>query len=209
MLEFEAAAQKALPSAHFGYLASGVDGDRTLAANRNGFDRIYLRPRRLIDVSRTDMKLDLFGTSMDYPFFLCPLGNQKAFHTEGEIAVVRGAKSRNAMFTLSTAASTSIEDASQAFGGPPWYQLYATNKWEITERLIKRVENAGCSVIFVTMDTLAGRYSETQLRSRRMDSRQCIVCHPKDGFYRRTDVRRDRYGWTYDKHSNYDLGRHR
>src|SRR5579862_4680006 len=84
VLDFEAAARKALPPAHFGYVATGVDDDATLRANRDGFSRIYLRPRRLVDITTADLRTNLFGTVWDTPIGLAPVGNQKAFHAEGE-----------------------------------------------------------------------------------------------------------------------------
>src|SRR5579872_352170 len=84
VLDFEAAARKALPPAHFGYVATGVDDDATLRANRDGFNRIYLRPRRLVDITNADLRTNLFGTVWEMPIGLAPVGNQKAFHPEGE-----------------------------------------------------------------------------------------------------------------------------
>jgi isopentenyl diphosphate isomerase/L-lactate dehydrogenase-like FMN-dependent dehydrogenase len=43
----------------------------------------------LVDVSRLDMSVELFGTRYASPIFLCPLGSQKAFQAEGEVAVAR------------------------------------------------------------------------------------------------------------------------
>jgi len=37
VFDFEAAARKALPPAHWGYLSTGVDDDATLQANLQGF----------------------------------------------------------------------------------------------------------------------------------------------------------------------------
>jgi hypothetical protein len=89
VFEFEAAARKALPPAHFGYLATGVDSDATLKANREAFSHYQLRPRRLIDVSRIDLTTELFGAKWETPIAIAPVGSQKAFHTEGEIAVAK------------------------------------------------------------------------------------------------------------------------
>src|SRR5579864_981422 len=61
VFDFEAAARKALPPAHFGYMATGVDSDLTLKANREGFSHYQLRPRRLVDVSHNDMSTEMFG----------------------------------------------------------------------------------------------------------------------------------------------------
>src|SRR3974377_390251 len=74
VMDFEEAAHKALPPAHWGYMASGVDDDLTLKTNLAAFKRIQLRPRRLVDVSKTDLSVELFGTVWEGPIFLCPVG---------------------------------------------------------------------------------------------------------------------------------------
>ena len=43
LMDFEAAARKALPPAHYGYLMTGVEDDRTVAENSKAFERIRLR----------------------------------------------------------------------------------------------------------------------------------------------------------------------
>jgi isopentenyl diphosphate isomerase/L-lactate dehydrogenase-like FMN-dependent dehydrogenase len=187
VFDFEAAARKALPAAHFGYMATGVDDDLTLKANRDGFSRIYLRPRRLIDITKVDMKTQIFGTTWESPIGLAPVGNAKAFHPEGELPTTRAAKAKKTLQILSTATNSSFEDVSQTLGRPPWYQLYVTSRFDFTERLVKRVEAAGCEIIAITVDTQAGRRTETFERSRRLDKRECITCHgsTREDFYRR------------------------
>jgi len=177
VFEFEAAARKALPPAHFGYMATGVDGDVTLKANREGFSHYQLRPRRLVDVSRIDMSTEIFGTKWDTPIVISPVGSQKAFHPEGEVAVARAAQTKKTLQVLSTVATSSVEDVTAARGAPIWYQLYATNKWDATKKMIKRVEAAGCPVLVFTVDQLGGRNVETQYLQRRLDTRQCANCH--------------------------------
>ena len=177
VLEFEAAARKALPPAHFGYLSTGVDGDLTLKANRDGFSHFQLRPRRLVDVSRLDTSTELFGTKWDTPIVLAPVGSQKAFHPEGEIAVAKAAQARKTLQVLSTVATSSVEDVTNARGAPIWYQLYVTTRWEATLKMIKRAEAAGCPVLVFTVDQLGGRNTETQFLLRRSDTRQCVNCH--------------------------------
>ena len=187
VMDFEAAARKALPPAHFGYMATGVDDDLTLKANRDGFIRYYLRPKRLIDVTSADLRTELFGRTWDCPIGLSPIGNQKAFHEQGELPVARAARSRKTLMILSTASNTSIEDVKSTLGEAPWYQLYPTSRWENTERLIRRVEAAGCPAVALTVDTQAGRHTETFERSKRLDKRNCTVCHgtTREDFYRR------------------------
>src|SRR5690349_18563847 len=94
VMDFEPAAQAILPPAHWGYMASGVDDDLTIKANREGFTHFRLRPRRLVDVSTIDMTTEVFGTTWAMPLFLSPVGGQKMFHSAGEIAVARAARAR-------------------------------------------------------------------------------------------------------------------
>lgn len=180
VFEFETAARKALPPAHFGYMATGVDSDATVKANREGYSHYLLRPRRLVDVSHVDMTTELFGTKWPTPIVIDPVGSQKAFHPEGEIAVARAARARNTLQILSTVTTSSVEEVTKARGAPIWYQLYPTNRWDVTQKLVKRAEAAGCPTLVFTVDNLVGRNTETQTLFRRMDSRQCSNCHGAD-----------------------------
>jgi isopentenyl diphosphate isomerase/L-lactate dehydrogenase-like FMN-dependent dehydrogenase len=177
LMDFEEAARRALPTAHWGYMASGVDDDLTLKANREGFQRFHLRPRRLVDVSRVDMRTELFGTVWDTPIFLCPVGGQRMFHPDGEVAVARAAAAKRTLQILSTATSATVEEVARARGAAPWYQLYIPSQWEGVERLVRRVEAVGCPVLVWTIDLLGGRNLETAERARRGDTRDCTACH--------------------------------
>jgi 4-hydroxymandelate oxidase len=180
--DFEAMARRVLPPAHWGYMATGVDGEDTLRANSRGFDRYQLRVRRFVDVSRIDMGMELFGQKFASPVMLCPVGSQRAFHAEGELAVARAAQARGQLQMLSTQSSTPIEDVAKARGGSGlWYQLYTTNSWDITTKLLKRAEAAGCPVVAVTVDLPAGRNTETDQRMARVDTRACPTCHGAAG----------------------------
>ncbi len=187
VLDFEAAARKTLPPAHFGYMATGVDDDATLRANRDGFNRIQLRPRRLVDITHADLRTELFGVTWDTPIALAPVGNQKAFHAEGELPVARAARAKKTLQILSTVTNTPLDQVGDALGRPVWYQLYTTSRWDITEKLVRHAEAAGCPVLVLTVDTQAGRHIETFERLRRMDTRKCEVCHGtnQEGFFRR------------------------
>jgi isopentenyl diphosphate isomerase/L-lactate dehydrogenase-like FMN-dependent dehydrogenase len=177
VFDFEALAKKVLPPAHWGYMATGVDGEETLRANRDGFSRYQLRPRRFVDVSRLEMSLELFGTRYNSPIILCPVGSQKAFHADGEVAAARAALAKGNPQMLSTQTSYAVEDVVKARGGPIWYQLYTTDNFEITTKLVKRAEAAGCTVTAVTVDLPAGRNTPTMQRFQRADTRACGSCH--------------------------------
>jgi 4-hydroxymandelate oxidase len=177
VMDFEPAARKALPPAHFGYLATGVDDDGTVRANREGYSRIQIRARRLVDVEEIDMSVKLLDTKWETPLVLSPVSAQKAFHPEGEVAVARAARAKGHLMMLSTVATSSIEDVSVAAGAPVWQQLYPTNVWEVGRAIVKRAEAAGAPAIVLTVDLQEGSNRETLFRAQRVDKRECSACH--------------------------------
>jgi 4-hydroxymandelate oxidase len=177
VFDFEAAAQKAIPPAHWGYLMTGVDGEETLKANREGYSRYQLKTRRFVDVSKMDMSVDLFGAKYNSPIVLCPVGSQRAFHRDGEVGAARAAQTKGHLQILSTQTSIAVEDVIKARGGPIWYQLYTTDNFDVTAKLVKRAEAAGCTAVAVTVDLPAGRNTETMSRLQRQDTRVCANCH--------------------------------
>ena len=187
VFDFEMVARQTLPPAHYGYLATGVDDDLTLQANRTGFSKFQIRARRLVDVSRIDTSVELLGTTWKTPIALAPVGSQKAFHADGEVASARAAGARGHLLILSTGTTTSVENVTSAWGGPIWYQLYPTDTWRITQALVKRAERAGCPVLVLTVDLPVGRNTETEARFAKSDTRQCTSCHQPGwaGYFRR------------------------
>ena len=176
VFDFEPVAKKNLPPAHFGYMATGIDDEVTLRANREGFLKFQLRPRRLVDVATIDMTIELLGTTFDSPIVIAPTGSNRAFHADGEVAVANAARTGNHLQILSSAATTSIEEVISARGAPVWFQLYP-RRWEITQALLKRAERAGAFVAVVTVDGGTSTNWETLARLRRIDTRQCDDCH--------------------------------
>jgi isopentenyl diphosphate isomerase/L-lactate dehydrogenase-like FMN-dependent dehydrogenase len=177
VFDFEPVMKKNVPPAHFGYMATGADDEMTLRANREGFRKFELRPRRLVDVSKIDMSAEILGAKYDSPIVIAPTGSNRAFHPDAEVAVAKAAKLGNHLQILSTVATTSIEDAIAARGAPLWFQLYTTQRWEIAEGLVRRAEAAGAPAIAVTLDVRSSAKWETFVRLRRTDTRDCGSCH--------------------------------
>lgn len=78
-----------------------------------------------------------------------------------------------------------------------WYQLYTTNNWDVTRKLLNRAEAAGCPVVAVTVDFPAGRNTETDQREAclrvafaYLTSRRSVAAHRSS---RATMARRE---WT-------------
>jgi 4-hydroxymandelate oxidase len=179
VFDFEPVMRQNVPPAHFGYMASGIDDEVTLRANREGFLKFQLRPRRLVDVSKVDMSTNILGTKYSSPIIIAPTGGHKAYNLDGEEGVAKAAKTGDHLMILSTQTSTGVEDVIKARGAPIWMQLYATNKFEVAAHHVKRAENAGCTGLAVTVDRSGGRNQETLFRLRRADTRQCNDCHDR------------------------------
>jgi len=123
VFDFEFVARKNVSPGHFGYMASGIDDEITLRANREAFTRLQLRLRRLTDVTKVETGTELFGVRWPTPIVIAPTGGNRAYHQDGDLAVARAAKARAHLQILSTVASTSVEDVVQARGAPVWFQL--------------------------------------------------------------------------------------
>jgi 4-hydroxymandelate oxidase len=181
VMEFEALARAALPPAHFGYIATGNDDDRTVARNHDAFSHYEIRAHRFVDVSRIDSSRSLLGTSWPTPIYLSAVSGQRAFHPDAELGTARAAKSRSMLMMLSNVGSTAVEPVIEARGAPVWQQLYPTDDWRVTEGVVKRAQAAGCPAIVLTVDSQVGRdyvrNNETLFRAMRSDSRTCSDCH--------------------------------
>lgn len=181
VFDMERAARETLPAAHFGYVATGVDGEAAQAGNRSAFERIHLRPRRLVDVSRLDTRVRLFDHDWPTPIVLAPAGSQRALHADGELSTARAALALAHLMALSTVSSTGIEAVNEARGEPVWYQLYATSNWEVTKAIVDRTRRAGCPVLVLTVDLPVYSNRLTQIRWARIDDRDCSGCHSAGG----------------------------
>src|SRR4051794_29028898 len=173
VFDFEPVCRANVPPAHFGYMASGIDDEVTLRANREDFLKFQLRPRRLVDVSKVDTSTEILGVKYDSPIVIAPIGGQQSFHEDGEVAVAKAARAGNHLQILSTVSNIGVEEVTAARGAPLWYQLYATNKWEVAKAMVARAEKAGCLAVAVTVDRSGGRNQETLFRLRSTDTREC------------------------------------
>jgi 4-hydroxymandelate oxidase len=176
VFDFEAAAKKNLLPEHWAYLATGVDDDSTLRANRDGFTRYQIRMRPLSDFSKLDMGIQLFGRRWNTPIVICPVASLKGFHTDGEKGVARAANAKGHLQMLSTMTSTAVEDVNKERGEPVWYQLYARDQWSETIKMVKRAETAGCPTLLWTVDLLGGSNRETFRRAQPRDGVRGALC---------------------------------
>ena len=129
IFDLKATAQELLPPAHYGYMATGVNSDATLRANRTAFENYFLRSKRLVNIRQIDTRVTIFGEEWPTPIVVAPCGSQRAFHSDGELATARAANKLNHLQILSTVSSTPIEQVAEARGAPVWFQLYTLGGW--------------------------------------------------------------------------------
>ncbi len=177
VFDFHTVAKHVLPTSHYGYLATGTDGNETLIANRKAFERVYLRPMRMVDTSNVSLDTVLLDTPINSPILLAPVGSQKAFHAEGELASARAAKARGNLQILSNVSSNSIEDVIDARGAPVGFQLYPTSNWSVASKMLRRAEKAGAEFVVLTVDLNSGSNRVLLGQYSRADERDCSACH--------------------------------
>jgi lactate 2-monooxygenase len=155
-IAFEALEQQAkahLNPETWGFLADGAGSQDTLRANLAAFRRWRIVPRMLLDVTKRDLNVKLFGTSLPAPVLLAPIGAQSILHPQAEVAVARAAASLNIPFVLSNSSSRSIEEVAQAAGNATrWFQLYWSKDPQLNASFVQRAERAGYSALVVTLD---------------------------------------------------------
>src|SRR5438552_8028684 len=151
--DFERLARERLTHMAYEFVAGGAADEVTLRWNRESFDRIRLRPRVLEDVSRINTAVTLFGETLPHPILLAPVAYQRLFHVGGEVEAVRGASEAKAIYVVSTACTSTIEEIAAAATSPLWLQLYLQSDREVTRDLVSRAEAAGVRALCLTVDT--------------------------------------------------------
>lgn len=120
----------------------------------------------LVNATRRDLSVNLFGTNYDHPLLVAPVGVQSIMHADGEEATARACKSVGVPMILSTAATRSIEQVAAANAdGQRWYQLYwpRPQNEEVTASLLARAKAAGFTTLVVTLDTFSLAWRPTDL----------------------------------------------
>jgi 4-hydroxymandelate oxidase len=153
LTDLEAIAQSRMEHMAWEYVEGAAADEISLRWNREAYDRLRLNPRVLRDVGTVDTRVSVLGLGLPHPILLAPTALHKLAHPEGELATARGAEAGGALMTLSTLASTTLEDVARASAGPKWFQLYVQKDLGYTAELVQRAEAAGYRALVITVDT--------------------------------------------------------
>jgi 4-hydroxymandelate oxidase len=134
------------------YIDGGSDGELTLAANREAFQRVQFRPRVMVDVSRCPTGTTLLGDPLAAPLGVAPTAYHQMVHGDGEVATAKGAGAAGALFVVSMFASRTVEDIATAATGPLWLQLYWLRRRAALADLVRRAAAAGYRALVLTVD---------------------------------------------------------
>ena len=145
-------ARRRVPKMFFDYAEGGSYAEETLRANRADFERIKLRQRVLVDVSRRELATTMIGKPVAAPFALAPIGLCGMQWGDGEILACRAAQVAGIPFCLSTMSICAIEDVAAAVEKPFWFQLYVMKDRGFVRALIERAAAARCSALVLTID---------------------------------------------------------
>lgn len=163
--DFEKVAKRRLPRMVYDFVAGGADGEVTLRANREAFDRVRWAPRFLSDVSGRDITTSVLGQHLEVPFVCGPAGLARLVHREGELAVARAAGKAGTVFVVSTGSSYSLEEIADAATGPVWFQLYLWKSSEVVKSLVERARASGYEALVLTIDVPAVGKRERDFRN--------------------------------------------
>jgi 4-hydroxymandelate oxidase len=150
----EAAARSRLDPMWFDYLAGGAGEERAVAANRDAWTSLSLRPSYLRDVRGTSAATTLLGRGTAAPIVVAPTAMHRLFHADGERATALGAAEAGLTYAVSMCATTALEElAAVAPGAPRWMQLYMQADRAITKECCERAAEAGYEALVLTVDS--------------------------------------------------------
>ncbi len=155
--DFRKRAKRALPAPIYHYLAGGADGEWSLSNNEEAFALYQLLPEYLKNISEISTRTQVLGAELEAPIILSPTGMSRLFHHHKEPAVARAAAKAGLMYSLSTMATTSIEDVAKASTGCKMFQIYIHKDRSLTKEFVDRAKASGYQALCLTVDTpLAG-----------------------------------------------------
>merc|ERR1719171_2133865 len=152
--DFEAVAQRVMEPTAWAYYSSGGDDEITLRENRRAYQRIYFKPRILINVREISLATTIAGFGSEMPCYFTATALGKLAHPDAEPGIVRAAHRAGLIYMLPTLSSAPLSDMLKAMapGQVCFAQLYVNPVRSRSEAYIKELEAGGVKALFATVD---------------------------------------------------------
>lgn len=136
--------------------------------NHSAFQRIWFRPRILVNVEKVDFSTTMLGTPTSIPFYVTATALGKLGHVEGEVVLTRASQKHDVIQMIPTLASCAFDEIVDAAGPGQvqWLQLYVNKDRAITKRIVEHAEKRGCKGLFITVDAPQLGRREKDMRTK-------------------------------------------
>ena len=158
-------ARRRLPRAIFEYVDRGSEDDAAVKTNRAALDRVKIRPRSLVDVTKRDQSVTLFGKVRKMPIIIGPTGGAGLTWYDAELCLARAAARAGIPATIATAATVPMEKIAAEATAGYWQQLYLWNDRSLSHQIMERANKASAEVLMLTVDTAVGSNREHNARN--------------------------------------------
>jgi L-lactate dehydrogenase (cytochrome)/(S)-mandelate dehydrogenase len=149
--DYRRAAGRRLPRMVWTFVDGGADDLRTIAGNRDAFDRWWLSPNVLTGHDHHELSTEVAGLPVSMPVLLAPTGFTGLSRWKGDIEATHAAQRAGTRYALSTASSWSLEEIADAADREHIFQLYP-GSGGVAVSLMRRAWSAGYRTLFVTVD---------------------------------------------------------
>ncbi len=192
--DMRAAARRRLPRVVFDFIDGAAEDEVSMARNESGFRDITVTPRYLVDVAERSQTTEIFGQTYASPFGIGPTGMANLAWPGADTALAEAAAAANLPFTLSTAASSTIEEIAPKIPEHFWFQVYAQKDRNVTGDLFQRAADAGAKVLMITVDTPIPAKRERDIRNGFILPLKLSLKHIADA------ARKPAWSWQFIRH---------
>jgi isopentenyl diphosphate isomerase/L-lactate dehydrogenase-like FMN-dependent dehydrogenase len=159
--EFEEVAKRRLNKLAYDFIAGGVEDEYTLRANREAYSRWHLVPRVMVDVSKVDTSIELFGSKLEQPIIIAPTGGKNLVLPDADTVVAKAALATKTPICSATGVQKLLAD------GQPlewWSNSIGQPTKTGAVSYARRIQDQGGRAIVVTVDN---QYQSNRDRNNR------------------------------------------
>ncbi len=164
--DLEGEVAQIIPKGGLDYIRGGAGTERTMMRNITSFDNVDIVPRVLTGVVEPNITTTIFGTEIALPVIAAPAAAHGLAHVSAEAGTAHGVAAAGTIMSVSTYASSTLEEIARAGrGAPQWFQLYLSKDENFNRQIVKKAEDLGYKAIILTVDAPVGGNRIADLRN--------------------------------------------